>query len=179
MYAKEGIYLLSGSAYDGSVLPMQIIMPTLLLIGVTNILGIQILVPLGKEIVVLYSEIAGAVTDLILNALLIPRMGSAGAAIGTLAAEAVVLIVQYRALRNEVRSAFEEIPYLKIILALTLAVGASFWLKYLSIPLFFTLLLSASCFFLSYLIIMFIGKEPLVMEIAARVFELTSRYLPR
>ena len=42
---------------------MQIIMPTLLFIGITNVLGIQILVPIGKENVVLFSEIAGAVTD--------------------------------------------------------------------------------------------------------------------
>ena len=42
------------------------------------------LVPLGKEKIVLYSEIAGAVTDLILNALLIPVLETSGAAIGTL-----------------------------------------------------------------------------------------------
>lgn len=40
-----------------------------------------------------------------MNALLIPRFASAGAAIGTLAAEAAVLIVQYVALKNEVREA--------------------------------------------------------------------------
>ena len=55
-YAKEGIYFLSGSAYAGAVVPMQVIMPTLLLIGITNILGIQILVPMGREKTVLYSE---------------------------------------------------------------------------------------------------------------------------
>ena len=52
---------------------------------------------------VLYSEIAGAVTDVIINALLIPYMQSTGAAIGTLIAEFVVLLVQYYALRNEVK----------------------------------------------------------------------------
>ena len=44
-FAKEGIYFLSGSAYAGSVIPMQLIMPTLSFIGLSNILGIQILVP--------------------------------------------------------------------------------------------------------------------------------------
>lgn len=33
LYAKEGIYFLSGSAYDGSILPMQILMPTIFFIG--------------------------------------------------------------------------------------------------------------------------------------------------
>ena len=53
LFAKEGILFLSGSDYEGAILPMQIIMPTLLLIGLTNIMGIQILVPLGKERIVL------------------------------------------------------------------------------------------------------------------------------
>ena len=57
LFAKEGICFLSGSAYIGSIVPMQIIMPTLLLIGLTNIMGIQMLVPLGREKVVLLSEI--------------------------------------------------------------------------------------------------------------------------
>ena len=49
LFAKEGIYFLSGAAYEGSVFPMQIIMPTLLLIGLTDIMGIQMLVPMGRE----------------------------------------------------------------------------------------------------------------------------------
>lgn len=57
---------------------MQIIMPTLLFIGITNILGIQILVPLGREKEVLYSEIIGAIVDIIANAILIPQYASTG-----------------------------------------------------------------------------------------------------
>ena len=74
LYAKEGILFLSGNEYMPAVLPMQIIMPTIIFIGLTNIMGIQMLVPMGLEKVVLYSEIAGAIVDLILNTLLIPRL---------------------------------------------------------------------------------------------------------
>lgn len=93
-FAKYSILILSGEEFLPSVLPMQIIMPTLILIGFSNICGMQILVPLGLEKEVLYSEIIGAVTDVCLNLLLIPSMGATGAAIGTLAAEAVVLSYQ-------------------------------------------------------------------------------------
>ena len=60
LYAQEAILLLSGKDFDNAVLPMQIIMPTVLFIGITNVLGIQILVPLGKEKLVFYSEIGRA-----------------------------------------------------------------------------------------------------------------------
>lgn len=56
-FAKEGIYALSGNGFAGSVLPMQIIMPTLLLIGITNVIGIQIMVPMGKEKHVLFRKL--------------------------------------------------------------------------------------------------------------------------
>lgn len=67
IYAKEGIFFLSGKAYAGAIIPMQIIMPTLTLIGISNVTGIQMMVPLGREKQVLYSEIAGAIVDLVLN----------------------------------------------------------------------------------------------------------------
>ena len=99
-YAKDWIYVLSGKGYEGAVLPMQVILPALVLICISNVLGIQILVPKGREICVFYSELAGAGVDLCLNLLLIPEYGAAGAAAGTLGAEAVVLLVQAYFLRD-------------------------------------------------------------------------------
>ena len=110
IYATESIIFLSGPLYTESILAMRIITPTILIIGISNVTGIQILIPLGKEKYVLYSEVAGAITDLVLNAVLIPKMGSAGAATGTLIAEIVVLIVQYYSIRNEVKKEKSESP---------------------------------------------------------------------
>lgn len=169
LFAKQGIYFLSGEAYTGAILPMQIIMPTLLLIGLTNILGIQMLVPLGKEKVVLYSEIAGAVTDVILNALLIPQYASAGAAVGTLVAEIVVFVVQFAALRKDVGNSFRSIQYLKILLGLLMGTAASFWVAKLGLGSFLTLVISACLFFAGYLGALLVAKEPLAKEVLGQV----------
>ncbi len=123
LFAPYGIGFLSGPSYAASIPVMRIIMPTVLLIAVTNILGIQILVPLGREKVVLKSEIAGAVTDLVLNLILIPRYAAAGAAVGTMAAEAVVLGVQYTSLRSSIKEMAQKIQFRKILMAL--CVGGS------------------------------------------------------
>ena len=169
-FAHEGIFFLSGNAYAGSILPMQIIMPTLLLIGITNILGIQMLVPLGKEKVVLYSEIAGAVVDIIINALLIPQFASVGAAIGTLVAEFVVLVVQYAALKSQVAETLKQIHYLRILIAIVLATGASLWVKMLGLGNFLTLVISAILFFAVYGVYLLIRKEDMIVEIWDMVF---------
>ena len=134
IFAREGILFLSGGKYLPAILGMQIIMPTLIFIGVTNIMGIQILVPLGKEKIVLYSEIAGAVIDLIINAILIPTMKSAGAALGTTIAEFAVLVVQYISLVKmkddvDIKSAFFSISYWKIGLGIIVGMLLSGWVK--------------------------------------------------
>lgn len=176
LFAKQGIYFLSGTAYAGSIAPMQLIMPTLLLIGLSNITGIQILVPTGREIIVLYSEIAGAIVDIIINALLIPGMASAGAAIGTLVAEAVVLGVQLYFIWGEVKEAFKSIHYMKIVIAICLGSAASLWVALMGLGNFVTLLVSAILFFGVYGIVLLLTKEALVFEILTQV---TGKFLKK
>ena len=94
LMAGTVIGLIAGPGFEGAVLPMKVLMLTLPLIGITNVLGIQMMVPLGRERTVLFSVAAGAVTDLALNLILIPAYGAAGAAVGTLIAEISVAAVQ-------------------------------------------------------------------------------------
>lgn len=165
LFAREGIFFLSGDAYKPATIPMIIIMPTLLTIGLTNIMGIQMLIPLGKEKMVLYSEVAGAVVDFVINMLLIPQMASAGAAIGTLVAECVVWLVQYYVLRNRVTKAYRNIQYGKIAIAIIFGTIASLLVKNLTIGNFLTLVVSAILFFGIYAIVLLILKEKFFMEI--------------
>lgn len=169
IFAKEGVLFLSGSAYEGAIIPMQIIMPTLLWIGLTNIMGIQMLVPLGREKVVLYSEIAGALVDLVINLILIPRMASAGAAIGTLMAEIVVWIVQFIALRVDVIEAYRRIQYGKILFAVALGIIASIWTQWMQWGVFVTLVFSGIIFLGVYFMTLVLMKEPLVCEIKNQI----------
>lgn len=165
LYAKEGIYLLSGKEFGGSIIPMRIIMPTLLLIGITNVTGIQMMVPMGMEKGVLYSEIAGAIVDLILNAILIPVMGVSGAAIGTLVAEIVVMLYQIYAIRDVSINVFEDTPFMKMVIACSIGGVVSFFVKYIGANLFITLMISAICFWSIYLLILILFKDSIIDEI--------------
>ena len=164
LYAQQGIYFLSGTAYAGSILPMQIIMPTLLCIGLTNILGIQILVPLGREKIVLYSEVAGAVVNLIVNALLIPGFTSVGATIGTVAAEFTVLVVQYHALKDQVAETLKQISYYKIGLGILIGAVSSYWVTSLHLGNFITLIITACLFFGLYGGVLLATKERFAVD---------------
>ena len=169
LFARDGIFLLSGSAYAGSILPMQLAMPTLLFIGLSNILGIQILVPMGKEIAVLWSIVVGAIVDVILNILLIPAYGAAGAAAANMIAEGTVMLVQFIFLRKEVVPSMKKIQYWKIGLALLAGAAASFWVAGLGFGSFVSLALSAVLFFGAYGLTLLALKERLTGEVLGQL----------
>nr|WP_317377424.1 flippase [uncultured Faecalimonas sp.] len=165
-FAKESILLLSGEAYMGAVMPMCIITPTVILIGITNVLGIQVLVPTGREDKVLKSVAAGAVTDLILNLIYIPRYAASGAAMGTLIAEVVVLIVQVCYLSKLLNEIKKEIHGGKIAGA---AVAATFVILILKDKLLFEspfciLASSSLIFFGVYAGMLMLLREELAVE---------------
>jgi len=171
LFAKEGIYFLSGISYTDSIVPMQIIMPVVFIVGMTNILGIQMLVPLGKEKYVLYSQIVGAAVNLIINFALIPNYASTGAAIGALAAEISVLIVQMWVLRKMVADIIKQIHWGQITFSLIVAAIAGYLVKFLDIRSNFLMLsISASVFYLVFIILLNLFKEQLVLEIERQIF---------
>lgn len=170
VYAKEGIHFLAGEAYGNSILPMQILMITLLFIGMTNIMGIQMLVPMGKEINVLISEIVGALIDVVVNLMLIPKYGALGAAIGTLLAEIIVWIFQLVTLNNAVYAAFQKISYLKIFLSSLIPALVIIPIKNVGVSSFIKLSIAGLTYFILYgHILLFVLKEPLAREMFSQV----------
>ena len=149
---------------------MCIIMPTLILIGASNVLGIQMLVPLGKEQTVLYSEVTGAIVDVILNAILIPQYGASGAAVGTLIAELVVLGVQIAALKTEALVVIKKVQIAKIGVAVFMAtVFLVFVRDNINLTLFPLLTVSFGGYIFIYGGILLVLKETVVSEVAKTI----------
>lgn len=179
IFAKQGIFFLSGEAYAPSIPAMVIIMPTLICIGLTSVTGIQILIPMKKEDVVLYASIAGAIVDLIVNALLIPSMKAAGAAVGTLVAEAVVLLWHIVVLRKQILPMLKGLRLGLLACATAIATAASFWIENLHLSHFLTLVVSAIVFFGVYAGTLHFGKDPFVMEMEGRFLPKIKKIIKR
>ncbi|WP_313900904.1 lipid II flippase MurJ, partial [Oenococcus oeni] len=72
-------------------------------IGWSNIIGIQFLLPTNRMKSFTFSVTAGALVNLLLNFLFIPRFGASGAAFTTLIAEFSVTIIQFLSVRKNLR----------------------------------------------------------------------------
>lgn len=165
LFSKEVIYILAGKAYEGAIIPMQVLMPTLLFIGLTNIMGIQIMIPLGREKQVLYSVALGAIVDAVINFALIPKFGATGAAIGTLVAEAVVLVYQFWVLKGDMIPIFQELRYWKLVLAIAVSTATGFLCSMLLDNVIVTILCGAVLFFAVYGGGLLLMRESLTLEV--------------
>ncbi|MDE7179929.1 MAG: flippase [Muribaculaceae bacterium] len=88
------IMIFCGPDYGPSVGVMLLNAPVILAITFANLTGVQVLYPLDKLNILIMSVSVGAVVNLGLNLLLMPRFGALGAAIATLVAEFGVLTTQ-------------------------------------------------------------------------------------
>ena len=166
IFARESILLLSGEAFLPAVGPMMILMPTVLLIGLSNVTGIQILTPNGREREVMYSIWGGAILDFVLNLIVIHKFSENGAALSTLLAEGMVLLLQCWFLRDVLWSYIRQVQCWKIVIALAVASVMTIPVKiWIDSGVFVTLLVSAIVFFGGYAVVLLLLKEPFVSEI--------------
>ena len=185
IFAEPITLFISGAEFGPSVLPMQILMPTLVLIGMTNITGIQVMVPMKMEKKVLQSEIVGAAVNLIVNLMLIPPFGAAGAAAGTLAAETAVMFTQFLVLKDYLRQIFDAGQLLRAVPAAAGAGLICFLTKNIFLNVLtesaeavsrFTLIVTEGVLFFGiYFLLLMLLREKTVMLMAGQIRKFRNR----
>lgn len=149
--------------------------PVILFIGLSNVIGIQVLYPLGKEKIVIWSTIGGAVMNLMFNFLLIRSYGAVGAAISTFVAEFIVIFIQIYLGRKYISVKFYDYDFINYILASA----------FMSLILLGQLLLISNQFvlvsscaitgILAYAMILWIKRDCLFLEVLSYANKLIKR----
>lgn len=91
-----------GPGYTKVITLICIISPIILLMGISNILGTQYLLPTKRQKEFTDSVLVGVIVNFILNYILINLWQSVGACIATVASQLVVILMQFHYVRNEV-----------------------------------------------------------------------------
>ena len=106
-----GGLFITAPAFFGWLLPpnfapaipiLQVLVPILIFIGISNVLGFQFLVPTNRTRPFTISVIVGAIVNLVANIVLIPNFQAIGTALATLLAELAVVITQLVLIRKEI-----------------------------------------------------------------------------
>ena len=149
--ASELVPVFLGETFTPCVAPLLVLCARVPIVAAEYVLGNQYILPLGMDKQYTKAVMLGALVDVALNCLLIPRFGSIGAALGTVAAELTVLLYEVILTRKQLpllRYAKAAIPFILIGLLLLL----------------FLKILSAAC-----LAAWGLGVSVLVVEIMAGV----------
>jgi O-antigen/teichoic acid export membrane protein len=82
-----------GAGYEPVERLVYLMLPIIIIVGISSCLEYQYFIPTGKRALSTRYIIAGAVTNLILNLLLIPTLGAGGAVAASVAAEFLIMIL--------------------------------------------------------------------------------------
>ena len=103
MLSREIILILADESFMEADAAIRILCLSTLFAMLSYIYGQCILLPMKREKIILLSTMTGAVVNVILNFFFIPRLQHNGAAVTTLISEAVVFLISWAAIRDEVR----------------------------------------------------------------------------
>lgn len=95
VFAPGIIGLFAGSDFALSASSLRILAPGIIIIGFSNIFGMQILNPSNNERLFFKAAMAGMLVSLPLNFLLVPYFGQVGTAATSLMTEAVVMVLLF------------------------------------------------------------------------------------
>lgn len=90
-----------GEGYAPVCTLLKVLAPMIPVIGISNVIGVQLFAATGRERLLSLSVGCGALFNVLLNFILIPHYGALGACIGSLAAELAVTVIQCVLARRE------------------------------------------------------------------------------
>lgn len=93
VFSREIIWILSGEGYEGAIVPMQIMMPLILIIGYEQVLIVQTLMPMKKDKIIFRNSVIGGIIGVTLNFLIVRQMGAIGSSIVWFVCEMVVMVL--------------------------------------------------------------------------------------
>lgn len=99
--AKDFVPIFMGEQFIKTAIILEYLSIVVIFISFANVIRKQYLVPMERDKVFILSVLIGALVNLIINFILIPKYQSIGACIGTIIAEFTVMLIQVIAVRRE------------------------------------------------------------------------------
>lgn len=165
------VYILFGDAYAQSVTSMQILSLSIITVAISNFTGYQILLSVGKEKILLYSTIIGALINILLNSVLILPYGHYGASIASVISEGTIALYQLYYVRKYISLNFISFPKTlgKILMPSLAMLTAIVVVKFIFQNVFIEMVISVLIGGLSFMLVGYIFRNEFVMLIVNKL----------
>lgn len=163
--SKSAILLLSGSDFSPSIIDTQILAINIFSVGISGVLGMQILYPLGKMKIVLLSTIIGAFINIISNIILIKILDHTGTAIAYMLAELTVTLSMIYFGKKYFKLIFIKKEYMNYLLGSLIMGSILYIISLFELNNILTLLLMVFWGGSSYLVFLIISKDQFIVDL--------------
>ncbi len=177
LFSEEIILIIADKYFLKASICILITSPVIIAIGFSNILGLQILFPLGFEKKVIVSVTLGAIISILLNIFLIPIYGHVGAAFSTLISEFAVLSIMLFLIPDEYRGIILSPNVFNYVTCSLIIVSFLYLFKMVfQINLISLILLFPFCFVLYFGLLVLIKDDFVISIIKSDLFS-TNKFL--
>lgn len=167
-----------GQGYEKCIYLFYILLPSTLFVSMANVIRTQILIPYALDKIFVKSCIFGAICNIGINFILIPRYNSIGAAIGTLCTEALVFGIQIMYTRKIINLRDALKPIIFNIMAAIIMGSIVYLIPDLEelkiINLILKVILGVFIYLLEIYIYVYFSKNKIIIEIVQIIF--TKKY---
>ena len=164
------ILLLSGEGFAPAVLTSQIVAANILMVGLSGVMGIQVLYPLGKINIVILCTLIGAAVNVFFNVLLIPRYGHNGTAVAYMLAEVAVTVSMFLIGRKYIPIQFLKKQHLHYVGGGIVMGGVLYFISLLGLSIISTLITMICVGIMVYIIVLLWLKDSIGMVILSIVW---------
>ena len=159
------IRLFAGPSFSPAIPTLRILSFVIVAISLSNLFGMQILFPQGRVKLINISVGVGAMVNLILNFLLIPKYAHDGAAVATIIAESSVAIVQVILGRKLIPIHLFDPKYLIYPICALVMGGVCYWILSFGISDYVSIFIIPVVGGITYSGLLFLLKDPISMEV--------------
>lgn len=148
--------------------------PVIIFISMSNVTGIQYMVPTGMHKEFSASVIVGSIINFIINLIVIRKYGAYGAIVASVIAEGTVTLVQYILIKRRANICFKSMSYIKYLIA----AGLMYVVVVLITPQlsfitsgFVRNIIEAICGAMVYFVVLAVTKEELLYKVIGKVIK--------
>lgn len=162
---EEIVPIFLGEEFLQSINVFKLVSSLFLIIGLSNVFGMQIMIPYGKEKKFTIILSSAAIINFIVNLILIPKFSYYGATFATILAELVVTVWMYIEVKKIIGSIPSVFNVRKILIpSLVFYLVIKFGIKPIVTSDIFVILISIPVAIIIYVIGLVLMKEPTVMN---------------
>lgn len=173
--ADDFIPVFLGKEYVAAISTLKLLSILILTMPLNSVLGVQTLIPIGKEKIYTIATSSGAFVNVLVNIFLIPILGIKGACISSLAAEIVVFSISFWNLRDilEINTIIKR--NLKVIFAAIIMFFLIRCISSLQINVILKIIFEICGGGFVYFILMLVGKNQILFSILSKIKDISGK----